>query len=127
MRTVRVALLGVSLGLAACGGSSSESPWPVEPLDAVRGPKGELLPGKGASDLAGPSAVEDEPGAEGEGTEREPDAEGAVRARTKTGEDEAPAVDGDEQSGSAEGQGGGHAAGTRRPKGATRRSRSGGR
>ena len=126
MRTIRLALLGASLGLVACGGSSSESPWPTEPLDAVRGPKGELLPGKGASDLANPASTEEENGAEGESAEGEPSAEGVLRARPKTDEGAAAGVEGDEQSGAAEGQGGGHAAGTRRPKGATRRSRAGG-
>jgi hypothetical protein len=60
MRIVRAALVGATLGLFSCGGSSSESPWPVEPLDAVRGPKGELLPGREAADVAPSAAAEDE-------------------------------------------------------------------
>jgi hypothetical protein len=40
-----------------CGGSSSESPWPIDPLEMDRGPKGEALPGPQAADLGrgGPS------------------------------------------------------------------------
>lgn len=34
--------LSVALG-AACGGSSSESPWPVEPIETDSGPAGEKL------------------------------------------------------------------------------------
>jgi hypothetical protein len=36
-------LVGCLLGtaLAACGGSSSETPWPVEPENAALGPAGE--------------------------------------------------------------------------------------
>lgn len=37
---VLLALIGT---LAACSGSSSESPWPVEPLDTDPGPAGEKL------------------------------------------------------------------------------------
>jgi hypothetical protein len=50
--------MAVALGLAlgACGGSSSESPWPVEPLEATRGPAERRVPGGNASD-----AVEGEP------------------------------------------------------------------
>jgi hypothetical protein len=127
MRTLRVALLGVGLGLAACGASSSESPWPVEPLDAVHGPKGELLPGREASDLAAPSSAEEGSGAEGEGTGPEPQGEGAVRAGAKTDEDASSALDIDEQPGGVEGQGGGRASDARSKRGATRRGRSGGR
>jgi hypothetical protein len=69
MRIARAAVLASSLGLLACGGSSSESPWPVEPLDAVHGPKGELLPGKGAADVAPTAApTEDEGSGESEAT-----------------------------------------------------------
>jgi hypothetical protein len=35
-------LLGVAL--AACGGSSSETPWPAEPENAALGPAGESGP-----------------------------------------------------------------------------------
>lgn len=35
---VRVGIIG---GLAGCGGSASESPWPPEPLDVDLGPAGE--------------------------------------------------------------------------------------
>ena len=83
-----------SLCLGACGGSSSESPWPVEPLDAIRGPKGELLPGKGAADLAGASSPEEETPAEGteaEGAEGEQGGEAAVPVRHRRHESEPPA------------------------------------
>ena len=34
----------LAAGLAgSCGGSSSETPWPVEPVDAVTDPRGEDL------------------------------------------------------------------------------------
>jgi hypothetical protein len=39
--------------VAACGGSSSESPWPVEPLDMEGAPIGEREPGTRAPDTAG--------------------------------------------------------------------------
>lgn len=50
---VVVRLLGLALALmvAGCGGSSSESPWPVEPLDADPGPEGEAPPTGDATDL----------------------------------------------------------------------------
>jgi hypothetical protein len=43
-------LVGCLLGtaLAACGGSSSETPWPAEPENAALGPAGES-----ASSVAG--------------------------------------------------------------------------
>jgi hypothetical protein len=46
-------LLGLTMALlaAGCGGSSSESPWPVEPLDADPGPEGEAPPAGDATDL----------------------------------------------------------------------------
>ena len=37
------AVVATSVLLAACGGSASESPWPVEPLDTDPGPAGEQL------------------------------------------------------------------------------------
>lgn len=43
-------LLGTAL--AACGGSSSETPWPAEPENAALGPAGEAAPG--AAHLEGP-------------------------------------------------------------------------
>jgi hypothetical protein len=94
MRMVPVALLLGSLGLGACGGSSSESPWPVEPLDAVRGPKGELLPGKGAADLAGTASPDEQApaeGAESEGAEGEQGGAAAVPVRHRRHETEPPA------------------------------------
>ncbi len=42
-------LCGCLLGaaLAACGGSSSETPWPAEPENAALGPAGESSPAGG--------------------------------------------------------------------------------
>jgi hypothetical protein len=54
--------------LLACGGSSSESPWPIEPLEKDRGPRGEALPGVEASDLVSTGAPGTD-GAGGEGSE----------------------------------------------------------
>jgi hypothetical protein len=48
MSTRRVLILGGCLlgaALAACGGSSSETPWPAEPENAALGPAGEAAPG----------------------------------------------------------------------------------
>lgn len=46
--------------LAACGGSSSETPWPVEPIDVDLSPRGEASPAHqpGYAGLA--AAAEDE-------------------------------------------------------------------
>src|SRR4051812_31711559 len=38
--------------LAACGGSSSETPWPVEPQGAALGPAGESVEGSDPDDGA---------------------------------------------------------------------------
>lgn len=63
--TFRIPLL--VLGLAACGGSASESPWPAEPLDLEPGPVGEdsTRPAVDTSDLdnygAGGAASQSEP------------------------------------------------------------------
>lgn len=44
-----LASLIAPLALAACGGSSSETPWPVEPDSAAQlGPAGEVGPGAAA-------------------------------------------------------------------------------
>lgn len=41
--------LALSLALAGCAGSSSESPWPVEPNEVEPGPAGEV--GKAGVDV----------------------------------------------------------------------------
>jgi hypothetical protein len=44
----RTLILGACLlgaALVACGGSSSETPWPAEPSNAALGPAGEAAPG----------------------------------------------------------------------------------
>ncbi|MEZ4445815.1 MAG: hypothetical protein R3B72_42455 [Polyangiaceae bacterium] len=40
----RLAVLGLVVLAFGCGISSSESPWPVEPIDVEPGPAGEDLP-----------------------------------------------------------------------------------
>ncbi len=50
----RVLILCVCLvgaALAACGGSSSETPWPAEPENAALGPAGESGPAVQADKL----------------------------------------------------------------------------
>ena len=44
--TVAAALLAAGLG-GSCGGSSSETPWPVEPVDAMRAVLREKIAGDG--------------------------------------------------------------------------------
>jgi hypothetical protein len=56
MSRLRRCAVAFALALGACGGSSSESPWPVEPLEATHGPAERRAPGGNASD-----AVEGEP------------------------------------------------------------------
>lgn len=48
-------LLIAGLFVASCGGSSSETPWPVEPEATVQGPAGEASPGSAIDDRAEPS------------------------------------------------------------------------
>lgn len=43
-------LLIAGLFVASCGGSSSETPWPVEPEATVQGPAGEASPAGAALD-----------------------------------------------------------------------------
>lgn len=45
------------LVLAACGGSSSETPWPAEPRGPALGPADESSPTEAATDA--PEAVDD--------------------------------------------------------------------
>jgi hypothetical protein len=72
-----VLLTALAAGLLACGGSSSESPWPVEPQGAALGPAGEASEGAGADDTEvknereEPGEVTDDKGA-GEKKEKDP-------------------------------------------------------
>jgi hypothetical protein len=71
MGATRLLWLVLAVGAAGCGGSSSESPWPIEPLDAEPGPFGEAPPAGDATDVGVPpnpsgAAPATEPG------EREP-------------------------------------------------------
>lgn len=60
----------VLLALTACGGSSSETPWPVEPDAPPPGPAGEAAPAGAPADVpeapAEAPADAPEPPAEGE-------------------------------------------------------------
>ncbi|MGK3998347.1 hypothetical protein [Sorangium sp. So ce1024] len=47
-------LLPFSLLLGACGGSSSETPWPAEPQGPVLGPADEASPADGIDPSAPP-------------------------------------------------------------------------
>ena len=50
----------VGAALAACGGSSSETPWPAEPENAALGPAGESGPASALDtipDAGAPRAV----------------------------------------------------------------------
>jgi hypothetical protein len=38
---MRALVCGALLALSGCGGTSSETPWPVEPDDLTPGPSGE--------------------------------------------------------------------------------------
>lgn len=59
-----LSFVGGALAGAACGGSSSESPWPAEPDSPVLGPEGEegaarpadQAPDAGAGEDASPAA-----------------------------------------------------------------------
>jgi hypothetical protein len=44
-----------ALAVASCGGSSSETPWPVEPDTAALGPAGEQGRGPAAEERAQPA------------------------------------------------------------------------
>jgi hypothetical protein len=56
-RSVSVAVVLVCASLGACGGSSSETPWPVEPEGAALGPSGEAAPA-GAAVAEAPAATD---------------------------------------------------------------------
>ncbi|MBW2527986.1 MAG: hypothetical protein JRI23_27645 [Deltaproteobacteria bacterium] len=60
MAVLRALGIGVALALAGCGGSSSETPWPVEPLDADPGPLGEAPPRGDATDVGTPDDWDEE-------------------------------------------------------------------
>ncbi len=54
------ALLGATLWVG-CGGSSSETPWPEEPMGATTAPAGEPAPGTPAPSEPEPPAPEGAP------------------------------------------------------------------
>lgn len=60
MRMLRGVLLTAAITLCGCGGSSSESPWPVEPLDTEPGPEGEAPPTGDATDVGAPTDWDEE-------------------------------------------------------------------
>ncbi len=67
------ALLALAvLGTAAssCSGSSSETPWPVQPVDTDPAPMGEARPGSG--DANGPLATAGTPAEDEEPEDEEP-------------------------------------------------------
>ena len=66
-----------SAALLNCGGSSSETPWPVEPEGATPGPAGESA-GRDETEL--PSEVTDESESPEPDTKGSPDA-GVMRTR----------------------------------------------
>jgi hypothetical protein len=52
VRSRSLALVAIACALlSACGGSASETPWPVEPLDTEPGPAGEARPGDNVVDV----------------------------------------------------------------------------
>jgi hypothetical protein len=53
-RFVRASCVVALCALGACGGSSSESPWPVEPDEPPLGPLGEGAPGAELEDAGAP-------------------------------------------------------------------------
>jgi hypothetical protein len=43
IRTLKIGVWACLAAMAACGGSSSETPWPAEPLNTDPGPAGENI------------------------------------------------------------------------------------
>ena len=68
-------LLGLLLTVAAasCGGSSSETPWPVEPVDTEPAPVGEARPGQDAPERT--PAIGRSPDGEEDPEQAEPEAD----------------------------------------------------
>lgn len=60
MRPLCAVGLPLAIAIAGCGGSSSESPWPIEPLDADPGPQGEAPPKGDATDVGAPDDWEED-------------------------------------------------------------------
>lgn len=71
MRALPIALLLVGCGAAACGGSSSETPWPMEPIDIEPGPLGEAPPSGDATDVGPAPELAADPDEEAELDEEE--------------------------------------------------------
>jgi hypothetical protein len=59
--SIGIVLVVASLAVA-CGGSSSESPWPVEPEAALLGPAGEGSASPAAGSTARPDATSPDAG-----------------------------------------------------------------
>jgi len=60
MGMLRGLVVAVAVAAAGCGGSSSETPWPVEPLDHEPGPQGEAPPRGDATDVGTPDDWDEE-------------------------------------------------------------------
>jgi ABC-type glycerol-3-phosphate transport system substrate-binding protein len=58
--------LAAALVLSACGGSSSETPWPAPPTTPPPGPEGESTDSAGSDDTGVTNEREDPAGAAGE-------------------------------------------------------------
>jgi hypothetical protein len=54
-RALALFALTAPLALVACGGSSSETPWPVEPVNADMGPAGESSARPAANEPGAPA------------------------------------------------------------------------
>jgi hypothetical protein len=52
---MRACLILVAVVVSACGGSSSETPWPIEPDDVNLGPSGEAPGPEGAPAAPSPA------------------------------------------------------------------------
>ncbi len=51
---MRALIVLLPAALVACGGSSSETPWPVEPYGPALGPSGESAPASSVDNEAEP-------------------------------------------------------------------------
>lgn len=56
-----LSLVALALSLLACGGSASETPWPVPPQAAALGPAGEAAGPTDLDDTSGVSSDREEP------------------------------------------------------------------
>ena len=62
MKTFAIAVLAAACSMAGCGGTSSETPWPVEPVGPTVGPSGETAPPGTPDDLEGEAIAPEETG-----------------------------------------------------------------